>query len=125
MSASEPNTKAVADATVEVGRVFGEGGTDGLILYALILATFLMFLAVIAVVLLLRRSMASLDNQAKAFASASEKSAAALTELATALADASGQDRAHQQMVAMTLGQLQPLIADLNKRREGSDAKPR
>lgn len=40
-----PSTvREVAGATVEAGRVFSSGGIDGLILWAMILGTFLMFL---------------------------------------------------------------------------------
>lgn len=40
------------DQAVEVGRVFAQGGIDGLVLYALILATFLMFIVAISAVII-------------------------------------------------------------------------
>lgn len=43
-------THDITQATVDVGRVFGQGGTDGLILYALVLSTFLMFIVAVAAV---------------------------------------------------------------------------
>lgn len=102
--------ESVAKETVEVGRVFGGGGTDGLILYALILAVFLMFLALCAFAMLLRRSLQSLDTQSKSFATAGEKTADSLKELASAIASNSAQDQSHQMMVAQTLGRLEAVL---------------
>jgi cbb3-type cytochrome oxidase subunit 3 len=62
-------TGEITRATVDVGRVFGAGGTDGLILYALVLSNFLMFIVVIAVIFWTFRYIArSQQNSAAAFA---------------------------------------------------------
>lgn len=97
----------VGRTTAEVGRIFGESGTDGLILYALILATFLMFLAVVSLSLLLRRTLTSLDTQAKSFIEASQEVAAALKELAAATSASSAGAQSHQLSVANVLSRLE------------------
>lgn len=62
-------TGEITRATVDVGRVFGAGGTDGLILYALVLSTFLMFIvAIAAIVFCFRYIHRSQVTNAKAFA---------------------------------------------------------
>lgn len=117
MSAQPPATPAQAagDAAVQVGQVFGQGGTDGLILYALILATFLMFLALVVVLVLAFRAInratsASLE-QGKAFAEASNEGANALRQLATATAEKVATDATHRANLANTLARLENVLA--------------
>lgn len=108
-------TESVGRATVEVGRVFGNGGTDGLILYALILATFLMFLAIVIVATLCFRAIARKDANsaevAKAFAEASNDSAGALRELATTIAAQGATDAAHRLSATVTLSRIESVLS--------------
>jgi cbb3-type cytochrome oxidase subunit 3 len=69
MNVSVPKgaTAEVTKATVDVGRIFGEGGTDGLILYALLIGTLLMALVAVLSVWLAFRSIAK-EREANATA---------------------------------------------------------
>lgn len=77
-------------------QVFGQGGTDGLILWALILATILMTVVALSAIILGYRAIAAKDSSAaadrKAFTDASIESAEALRELATAVASSASVD---------------------------------
>lgn len=111
-------TETVAKATVEVGRVFGNGGTDGLILYALILATFLMFLALIVVLMLAFRAINRRDqmfaDQSAMFAGASKENAEALTKLSTAIVSKEATDGAYRSALTGTLARVESQLARLD-----------
>lgn len=102
-----PNaTKDVGQATVEVGRVFGAGGADGLILYASVLSAFFLFLTLGLTLWLNHRERTARAkdqlDQSSAFATAADKSAEAMKELATAIASAASADMTFKQtMVPM------------------------
>jgi hypothetical protein len=112
-------------AAVEVGRVFGEGGTDGLILYALILATFLMFLALVIITIYSFRAIGKMQTtaaeQTKAFADASDTVAEALRELASSIAAQAAADGAHQSSLGNILGRCESVLSRLEPvlRRQG------
>jgi hypothetical protein len=111
----ETSAQTVARSTVEVGHVFGNGGTDGLILYALILATFLMFLALIAVLILSFRAMTRRDqmvaDQSNAFADASRNTADALTKLSVAIGTKEAADGTYRTGLTSTLARLEGVLA--------------
>lgn len=98
------------DQVVETGRVFGQGGTDGLILYALILANFLMFAALIIHLIVTSRTMHNMSknchDEGVQFAEASKEAASALRELAQSIASKAAGDQAHQQAVSALMGQI-------------------
>lgn len=128
---SDPGTKAevvkaTGEAAVEVGKVFGTGGTDGLILYALILATFLMFLALVFVLVFSSRTIkASQENEralAQVFREASGETAEALRELATSVATTAASDatrQIHEEAAASRIESALRRIEPLLKRLEG------
>lgn len=101
-------------AAVKVGQVFGQGGTDGLILYALILATFLMFLALVIIAVMSFRTIARASGDAKeqatAFAEASNETAGALRELAKQLAATGAANAAHAISIAATLARVESIL---------------
>lgn len=101
MGATDKAAGAAGKAAVEVGQVFAKGGTDGLILYALILGTFLMFLVAIAAVWFSHRAHTVKDRQmadalaakdklnaeqTAAFIASADRQSDALTRLAEATA---------------------------------------
>lgn len=116
---SPSTTEAITRGTVEVGRVFGGGGTDGLILYALILSCFLMFLALIAVLILAFRAINRRDtmfaSQSSEFADASRETAKALTALATATATKESSDIAYRTTFTATLARVEGVLARLDQ----------
>lgn len=107
-------TKEVADATVEVGRIFGQGGTDGLILYALILCTFLMFLVAVASVWLSHRQSersrsahtTAFAEKDKIFTDALNRVAESLSALAVAQASRAGEDAGQSAILARIEGTM-------------------
>jgi hypothetical protein len=106
-------TKDVAQTTVEVGRVFGAAGTDGLILYALFLGT-LMMAVILGWVLWLNhrertRAASDLLTQSTTFAAASDKTAEASKEVASALASSASADMTFKQT-------LIPIVQRLDER---------
>lgn len=107
-------TGAIAEtgkAAADVGQVFVQGKTDGLILYALILGTFLMFLVAVAVLYFGSRerikAAEKCAEQAKAFADASLESSEALRDVATALASTGSANLAFQQSQAGLMQRLE------------------
>lgn len=117
-----PPGDGAAKAAVDVGHIFGQGGTDGLILYALILAVFLQFLALIIISILTSRERAravlererqneSSHAQALEFASASKLAAEALKDVATALASGSSADMTFKQQMAGVLERMELALA--------------
>lgn len=71
----------VADTTVEIGRIFGQNGTDGLILYAFVLAIFLMFLVAIATAWFAFRTIDKRSRLNNAAFAEKDKAQAALTQI--------------------------------------------
>lgn len=126
-------TSSIADATVETGRVFSGGGIDGLILYALVLSTFLMFLVAVAAVWLGHRSatrkteltnaaFAAKDalnvDQTRMFIESMDRTAAAVSSLAVSVAS----DLPERAASAATLArmgetdvEIRALLAKLNR----------
>lgn len=114
--ASLPSTKPttpvgeVTQATVEAGRVFGTGGTDGLILYAFVLLAFFSFLALIVTLWLhskeRTRASVAAEKMAADFAAAAASSAEASKELATAVASAASADLTFKAAMAGQLDRL-------------------
>jgi hypothetical protein len=124
ISADSPSTPTdgAAKAAVDVGHIFGQGGTDGLILYALILAVFLQFLALIIISILTSRERTRAavererlsDNchaQAVEFASASRLAAEALKDAATAIASSASADMTFKQNMSGLLERLELALA--------------
>lgn len=114
---------AIAKSTVQVGQVFGQGGTDGLILYALILATFLMFLALIMVLILAFRAIGKRDTQfaeqSSEFAEASKETATALSSLAAAIAAKDAGDQVFRAGNTATLARVEGELARRDAARAG------
>lgn len=123
-------THEVASATVEVGRVFGQGGTDGLILYALVLSTFLMFLIAVAAVLMGYRAIekktrmsndafAKKDEvnaeQTKMFIASMDRTAAAVGSLSVSVANDLQERAATAAVLARIEGTDQRMIALLEQ----------
>jgi hypothetical protein len=126
-------TSSIADATVETGRVFSGGGIDGLILYALVLSTFLMFLVAVAAVWLGHRSatrkteltnsaFAAKDSlnadQTRMFIESMDRTAAAVSSLAVSVAS-DLPERAAQAATLARIGEtdveIRALLAQLNR----------
>jgi flagellar biosynthesis/type III secretory pathway M-ring protein FliF/YscJ len=112
-------TKGTAEAVVQTGRVFGEGGTDGLILYALILATFLMFLVAVFILWIGYRERKSLMEAKSAadadLAQAQRESAEALKEVATAVASSASADMTFKQSATAILGRVEVLLGRMER----------
>jgi cbb3-type cytochrome oxidase subunit 3 len=122
MAAQAPSTGAVQEAgkaAVDVGHIFGQGGTDGLILYALILGTFLMFIVALGAVWLAFRSIAAerrtnaeafakkdeLNNQqTQAFVASADRTAAAISALAVSTATQTSVQAGQTQILARMEG---------------------
>lgn len=85
--APSSSTAEITRATVDVGRVFQSGGTDGLILYALVLSTFLMFIVAVATVIFAFRHIAQSQKVNAASFAAKDASNAEQTKLFIAAAD--------------------------------------
>jgi len=100
-------------AVNDVGQVFVQGQTDGLILYALILGTFLMFVVAIVSVWMLTRALSRKDDtnakQTADFIASADRTAVALSALAQSTAAGS----AIQQNQIMTLARLEAMLARL------------
>lgn len=112
----EPASSA-ADAAVNVGHVFQSGQTDGLILYALVLSSFLLFMvSVVLTVSVFRYMSKSQSTNAKAFAAkdatnaeqtrmfieSMDRTASAVSGLAVAVAN----DLQERQATAMILARI-------------------
>lgn len=121
---SASTTKAVADATVETGRVFQTGGIDGLVLYALVLSTFLMFLITLGTVWFAFRALdkkTRLNNdafakkdalnadQTKGFIESMDRTASSLSALAVAVSG----DLQERAATAVTLARMEGTDAEL------------
>jgi hypothetical protein len=107
----------VADATVQVGHVFGQGGTDGLILYALVLSSFLLFIVSVVLTVSVFRYIARAQStnasafaakdatnaeQTRMFIESMDRTAGAVSGLAVAVAN----DLQERQATAMILARI-------------------
>ena len=105
-------------AVTDVGQIFGQGGTDGLILYALLIGTFLMFLlgciTIWFLVRLVQSKDAAFQEQSNQFATAAKESAEAMRELATATAAKVATDTAHQSALTAIMARLEAALARLD-----------
>lgn len=113
-------TRDVAHAATEVGQVFAQGKTDGLILYALVLISFFLFLALILVIWSNSRERRACSEdsrqQAVAFAAASKETAEALKDLATAIASTGSAETAFKQVLSPVLSRVEMLLTILQHR---------
>lgn len=112
--------KEAGKAAVDVGNIFGQGGTDGLILYALILGTFLMFIMGVVTIFLLLRALHAKEKSCAetntAFAAAANESAEALRELATSIASKNATDTAHHAALTGVMARLEGVLARMDPR---------
>ena len=103
-------SQVAGSSAVEVGHIFAGGGTDGLILYALVLSDFLMFLALVATLIITSRTTNVLSknchDEGVEFASASKDAAGALRELAQSISSKAAGDAAHQAAISALMGQM-------------------
>jgi len=113
--------QGIGRTATDVGNIFGKGGTDGLILYALIIGTFLMFLAFLYSQWSASRERVQLSKEREAkdkvladlttdFSAASKETAEALKTLATAVASAASSDMTHKAMMAHRLESFAQLV---------------
>jgi hypothetical protein len=113
--------KVTGQTAVDVGNIFARGGSDGLILYALILAVLLQFLGLVIVSAQNARDRRHLidgcHNQAVEFASASKEAAEALKDAATAIASSASADMTFKQNMAGTLERLEIALVRFESKR--------
>lgn len=114
------NPQAIEQAgktVVDVGSIFGSAGTDGLILYALILGTLLMFLMGASTIFFLLRALRSQSElcgkQSERFSQATETVGEAMRELATAIASKSSADNAHQTSIIAIMARMEGVLGRL------------
>lgn len=115
--------KEVGGAAVEVGRVFQNGGADGLILYASVLSAFFLFL-ILGLTLWLNyreraRSASDMLAQSTAFASAADKTAEAIKDAATAIASAASADMTFKQTLVPMMQAMETRMAFLEQHQTG------
>jgi hypothetical protein len=118
---SPATVNAVTGTISEQGRLFSGAGIDGLVLWALILGTSMMFAALVTVLVLASRSAArsSADANARAqgYADAGRLQADALKELATAFASSHSADMAFKQAMFALYPDLEKLVREIEERR--------
>ena len=107
MQADPGTANAVAEGMAEQARVFSSAGIDGLILWALVLSTFLLFLALCWALWMLRSKDRECAAQSKAFAEAAVVQADANKQLATAIASSHAADMGFKQAMFATYPDLE------------------
>lgn len=104
---------AVSSGVEATGRVFASGGIDGLILFALVLGTFLFAAALGWALWMLRAANRECSGQSKAFADAGHVQAEANKELATAVASMASSDMTFKQAMAATIVDLRHRLEEI------------
>lgn len=90
VQAAQTNAEVAGKTTVEVGKVFGAAGVDGLILYAIVLFAAFMFILSLLLVWVAFRAMARKDAELTAALAAKDKLNAEQTNSFIAAADRLG-----------------------------------
>lgn len=116
MASAAPIVEGAGKTAVDVGRVFGQGGTDGLILYALVLSTSFLFIVLVIVIWVHSRERTKAHSdctaQAQDFAQAAAAQAEASKEVATAVASSASANMTFQQLMASRLDALERRIGE-------------
>ena len=115
------SVNAVAGQVTETGRVFASGGIDGLILFALVLGTFLFAIGLMWSLWMLRQQTRDSADGLRKMAEAAHAQAEANKDLATAIAAVGSADMTFKQALASSYAELRERIAELEAR---APAKP-
>lgn len=134
-AAAVEGAKQAGSTAIEAGRIFQSGGIDGLILYALLIGTFLLFLALCGTVYLNSRDRhrteeridaisAQCAAQAEGFTRAAVEFADAGKELASAMASANSADMAFKTAMGTLIPELQRRVEEIERARAALGRPP-
>lgn len=118
--ASSATVEAAGNSAAEVGRVFQSAGIDGLILYALLFAPVLLFVALLLVMWLQSRERVGWTKAVELIAEAGKEQADANRELATAIASVNSADQAFKAAMFSLYPELEKRIQEAEAKRHNA-----
>ena len=122
-----PVADSAGKAVTDVGKIFGSAGIDGLILYALLIGSFLLFLALMLTLWLQSRERGRLADAAEkriaGFTDAALATAEAVKELATAVTSTASSNMTFQQTLGSQLVSATHKLSDCEQRMRDLSSK--